>query len=84
MVNYLIMCRSLTYAQKISRTLERAGIRAWIVRSPASITPSGCSHSVKIAERNLMTALQVINRFQLPYMGVYIGSAEEGYQEVAL
>lgn len=84
MVNYLIMCRSLTYAQKIAKTLERAGINAWIIRSPASITPSGCSHSVKIAERNLTRALQVIHRFQLPYVGIYVGTPEEGYQEVAL
>ena len=83
MVNYLIMCRSLTYAQKIAKTLERAGINAWIIRSPASITPTGCSHSVKIAERNLARALQVINHMKLPYMGIYVGTVGEGYREVA-
>jgi hypothetical protein len=84
MVYYLIMCRSLTYAQRIVQTLERSGINAWLVRSPASISPSGCSHSVKIAQRNLPKALTVLNRVKLPYLGIYVGSPEEGYQEVEL
>ncbi len=82
MVYYLIMCRSLTYAQNIVRTLDRAGIPAWLIRSPASISPSGCSHSVKISQQNLGNALTVLNRFQLPYLGIYVGSPAQGYQEV--
>ncbi len=84
MLNYLIMCRSLTYAQKIANTLERAGIHAWVIRSPASITPSGCSHSVKIAQKNLTRALQLIHSFRLSYVGIYMRTEEEGYQEVSL
>lgn len=50
---YLIMCRSLTYAQRVSNALERAGIPARVLRSPGEISPTGCSYSVKIAARNL-------------------------------
>lgn len=84
MVYYLIMCRSITYAQRISRTLERAGINAWLIRSPASVSTSGCSYSVKIAQKNLSKALDVLNQFQLPYIGIYVGSPDQGYQEVDL
>jgi len=84
MVYYLIMCRSLTYAQRIVHTFDRAGINAWLVRSPVSVSPSGCSYSVKIAQRNLSKALAVMNRFKLPYVGIYVGSAAQGYQEVEL
>ena len=82
MVYYLIMCRSVTYAQKIVRTLERAGISAFMIRSPAEISPSGCSHSVKISKQNLPRALALLRQFRLPYTGIYVGSPEEGYQEV--
>ena len=34
MVYYLIVCRSLTYAQRTASALERAGITAHILRSP--------------------------------------------------
>lgn len=84
MVYYLIMCRSLTYAQRTAHTLERAGITARILRSPASISPSGCSYSVKISGRNLSKTLEILNRFQLPHLGIFVGTSEQGYQEVTL
>lgn len=79
---YLIMCRSLTHAQRIANGLERAGIPARILRSPAEISPNGCSHSVKIPGRSLTRALTVLNRRRLPYLGIYVSAAEYGYQEV--
>lgn len=84
MLHYLILCRSLTYAQKIVQMLERAGVHARLLRSPAAISPTGCSYSVKIAHRDLPQALMILNRFRLPYVGVYLGSTEEGYREVEL
>ena len=62
MLYYLIVCRSLTYAQRTAAALERAGISAYIMRSPKSIAGEGCSHSVKIAQRHLTQALQILNR----------------------
>ena len=79
---YFIMCRSLTYAQRIANALERAGISARILRSPAEISPAGCSHSVKIAQRYLSRAMAVLNQTRLPYLGIYVESAGFGYQEV--
>ena len=59
MVYYLIVCRSLTYAQRTASALERAGITAHILRSPKMISGEGCSHSVKVSERNLAPALLI-------------------------
>lgn len=84
MLHYLIVCRSLTYAQKIVQILERGGIRSWMLRSPASMSPSGCSYAVKIAQRDLPRALTMMNHFHLSYIGIYLGSPEEGYREVNL
>ena len=42
MVYYLIVCRSLTYAQRTASALERAGITAHILRSPKMISGEGC------------------------------------------
>ena len=41
MVYYLIVCRSLTYAQRTAAALERAGITAHIRRSPRAIDQEG-------------------------------------------
>ena len=65
MVYYLIICRSLTYAQRTAAVLERAGITARILRSPKSIAGEGCSHAVKVSERRLAEALVLLNRAEL-------------------
>lgn len=84
MVYYLIICRSLTYAQRTSQALERAGITAHILRSPKSISGEGCGHAVKISERNLADALAVLGRVGLAPTKVFIQSADGSYKEVRL
>lgn len=84
MVYYLIICRSLTYAQKTAAALERAGITAHIMRSPRSITGTGCTHAVKVSERRLSDALTVLNRVELSPDRVYIMDADGSYKEVSL
>ena len=82
MMVYLIMCRSLTYAQRVANALERGGIPARVLRSPEELSPAGCSYSVKIAQRNLARALTILHGARLPYRGIYVNSAGYGYQEV--
>ena len=80
---YLIMCRSLTYAQRAANALERAGIPVRLLRSPAEISPTGCSYSVKLPARYLSRAMTVLNRNRLPYGGIYVKGADYGgYREV--
>ena len=84
MLYYLIVCRSLTYAQRTAAALERAGISARILRSPKSIAGEGCSHSVRLAQRNLPRALQVLKRAELTPKQIYITAGDGSYQEVDL
>ncbi len=84
MVYYLIICRSLTYAQRTALALERAGITAHIMRAPRTISGSGCSHGVKISERRLSDALTILNRIGLSQNRVYMMDADGGYKEVEL
>ena len=84
MVYYLIICRSLTYAQRTAQALERAGITAHILRSPKSISGEGCTHSVQASERNLPDALVVLNRVGLTPKRVFIMSSDGSYKEVRL
>ena len=84
MVYYLILCRSLTYAQRTAQALERAGITAHILRSPRSVSGEGCSHAVKVSERNLADALTILGRVGLTPKRVFIQSADGSYKEVRL
>lgn len=60
MLQYLIMCRSLTYAQKTARILERFGITAIVTRAPSGTTGQGCAYCVRVSERNLTQALTAL------------------------
>ncbi len=83
MVYYLIICRSLTYAQRTAAALERSGITAHIMRAPTELVGAGCSHAVKISERRLRDALAVLKRVGLSPERIFILSAD-GYEEVDL
>ena len=81
---YLIVCRSLTYAQRTARVLERAGISGYIMRAPKLISGEGCSHCVKVAERWLAPALKVLNREGLGPKRVFLQNEEGSYSEVTV
>ncbi len=84
MVYYLIVCRSLTYAQRTARVLERAGISGYVMRAPKLISGEGCSHCVKVAERWLAPALKVLNREGLGPKRVFLQNEAGTYSEVAV
>lgn len=84
MLYYLFQCRSLTYAQRTSAALERAGITAHVLRSPKSIAGEGCSHSVKVSQRNLADALKALHRVGLEPERIFITQGDGSYREVLL
>lgn len=59
-MQYMIMCRSLTYAQRAERLLERAGIYSGITKAPQGITPEGCAFGVKLQGKQVQRALGII------------------------
>lgn len=71
MLHYLIMCKSLTYAQRAARTLERAGITATVSRAPQGLSQDGCAYCVKVPERKLDVSLRLIREAGLPYGRVF-------------
>ncbi len=62
---YILMCRSLTAAQKAARILENHGIHAYVTKAPQQANPRGCTYGVKIAERYLASA-----RDELEFAGI--------------
>ena len=80
---YLILFRSLTYAQRGAAALERAGITAQIMRAPKSVSKAGCGYCIRISQRWFPDALQILRRTGLDPLQVYRTSGG-GYEEVAL
>ncbi len=80
----LIICRSLTYAQRIAKVLERSGVWARVVRTPRSISKGGCGYSVRVPHGSLTTALKTLKQIGLPVKAAFSADGMGGYEEVEL
>ena len=47
-MQYLIMCRSLTSAQRASAFLERKGINASVIKAPQGLSTKGCGYALSL------------------------------------
>ena len=47
-MKYLIMCRSLTSAQRSAAFLERKGINVSVVKAPQGLNSSGCAYALSM------------------------------------
>lgn len=64
-MQFLLMYRSLTYAQRGARTLERAGVTGTVVRVPKSVTERGCGYGVLVTPKNRARALALLTAAEL-------------------
>lgn len=82
MVSYLILCRSLTYAQRTAHVLERSGISGHVMRAPKAIASDGCGFCVRISEQWLGEALKQLRENGLAPKQVFIQTLDGGFSEV--
>lgn len=81
MTYYLILARSVTFAQRMQRALDRVGIGSRIFRAPRELTDLGCAYALKIAVKDLREALTVLHREKLDPIQIFL--FQRGfYQEV--
>jgi len=83
MTQYLIMCRSLTQAQRAARLLERAGVTATLVKAPQSLSGSGCGYAVSL-HRKFETAVNVLKMSNISYGKVYFHGEDGEYTEIRI
>ena len=79
---YLLLSRSITHAQRMSRALERAGVTARFFRPPMGLTDRGCSYAVRIADGYLPTALERLRAEGLLPMRVFYADSGGSFSEV--
>ena len=79
---YLILCRSLTYAQRSEAALDRAGIRARALRCPGGISAEGCGYCVRIPTQTLARAIEALRRASLEPKRIFAPDGDGGYEEV--
>ena len=80
MTQYLIMCRSLTHAQRAARLLERQGISAGVTKAPQELSSRGCAYAVSM-HRRFDEAVQLLRKQEMLTGKLYMRQ-EEKYIEV--
>lgn len=86
-MRYLFMFRSLTYAQRSARLLERSGITGTVTRMPRSAGTRGCAYGVLISPGSRERAQEVLSAGGLSPERIYIrrpdGSVKEAGYDLA-
>ena len=78
---YLIMCRSLTGAQRAAKLLERSLIRASVTKAPAQLTRGGCAYALRIYKKT-EEAVGMLRRNEIAFGKVFLRDEDGGYREV--
>ncbi len=61
MHSILVTFRSVTFAQKAQRVLERQGISAFLLRTPKELAQRGCGYSLRLY-KDIQQALDILRR----------------------
>ena len=78
-----MLARSVTYAQRMQRVLERSGLRCQIARAPRDLTDRGCAYVLRVAVPDLSQALIALHRESLDPVQIFL--YQYGYyQEVGI
>lgn len=74
--------RSITYAQRGQTVLQKRGIYGEVVRTPRPMNPRGCGYSVRLRQREVEMALQILDEMHVPYETAYCRSRDGELEEV--
>lgn len=83
MEQYVILARSVTYAQRMQKLLGQAGIRCQIFRAPRDLTDLGCAYILRLDEKNVAQALVILRQEGFSPIRLFL-SSHGGYREVQL
>ena len=81
---YLITFRSVTYAQRGERLLNRWGERCSLKRTPRWMEDQGCGYSLRLQTDNIERAVTLLRGEQLPMRKVYLRREDGSLEEITL
>ena len=81
-MQYILLCRSMSSAQRAARALQKAGVFASVTKAPQSANPGGCTYGVKIGERNLALAQSILQEERVEIGKIFRYAPDGGIREV--
>ncbi|MBQ9685783.1 MAG: DUF3343 domain-containing protein [Oscillospiraceae bacterium] len=80
-MQYLIMCRSLTQAQKAAAVLERRGFIATVVKAPQLLRGNGCGYAISM-HRRVDEAIMILRQNKVAIGKIYHRQENGQFREV--
>ncbi len=84
MFDLYCIVRSVTYAQKGIRALEKNNIRARLLRSPRELSTAGCAYAICVRSEDLPAVKEILSRAGIASGGCYKRLKDGGFIPVAL
>lgn len=82
MYDYCFTFRSVTLAQRGTRTLSKAGVWNTMVRTPKHLQQQGCGYCLRVHEAQLALARELLRQEEIRYHKLYIKQPDDSWQEV--
>lgn len=83
-ISCMIVCRSVTYAQKYSKILRKHGYTASMRRLPSHITQTGCGHAVSVRKEQLHSALSLLREYGAEPTRIFCENAYGVFEEMSV
>ena len=80
-MSILILFRSVTYAQRAQRALQRRGIGAEMTRAPLGHTDRGCGYALRLPERAREQAVGILEAEHIDFGRVLVRDGQGGWRE---
>ena len=81
MKTYFITFRSVTFAQRGERALQKEGIRCMLLRTPKWMEERGCGYCLKLRSADVKLAVQALQQAQVPLRKVYVQGRDGQLEE---
>lgn len=81
---YYFRCRSVTYAQRAVKTLERHGISGSVVKLPQHLSEEGCGYGIRINGRWANRARGVLHDAGFEIRNIYTQNKNGEFREVTM
>lgn len=79
---FYITFRSVTYAQRGERILTRERIRCSLQRTPRWMESQGCGYALRVWEKEVETAVRLLQQNQVALRRVYVQRAGGELEEM--
>lgn len=81
---FYITFRSVTFAQRGERLLNQAQISCNLLRTPRWMEAQGCGYALRLWTRDVLPAVQLLRREQIPLQRVYMQQQDGQLGELQL